>query len=150
MQPHRIAAGAIVPFDGKVLLVRYAAADGSSFLVAPGGRVEANESVADAAARETREETCVSVAPRKLLLVEDLNCIRYRMCKIWFLADFVDGLVQATDDARAEGIIEARWFSRAELQGETVYPSLVTKRDWAEFESPNWLVSCAPLREVGF
>ena len=60
--PHRIAAGAIVVRDDMVLLLRYRDPGGGTYLVAPGGGVLEHESVADAAVRETFEETGVRVA----------------------------------------------------------------------------------------
>jgi 8-oxo-dGTP diphosphatase len=150
MMPHRIAAGAIAYCDGRALLVRYQKKDGGSFLVAPGGKIEAGESLSDAAVRETLEETGVSVVARKVLYIENLQCIHFRMCKIWFLCDFISGEVSRTDGARTEGIIEARWFSAAELCRETVFPSILTHHDWASFASPNWQVMQSELRKTDF
>ncbi len=148
---HRIAAGAIVLNDGKILLVRYPAEGGGSYLVAPGGRAEEGESVADAAVRETHEETGLTVAVRKVLFIDDLLlCNKFKMCKIWFLCDVVAGEVQATADARAEGIVEARWYTRAEIESETVFPSILTQHDWASFGSAAWEVKWPELRRAGF
>ena len=148
--PHRIAAGAIVFSDGKVLLVRYPDENGGSYLVAPGGRAEEGETVSDAAVRETLEETGVAVAVRKVLFIEDLLCRRFKMCKVWFLCDVVGGEPQATDAAREEGIVEARWHSRAELESETVFPPILTQHDWAAFGSSDWTVKWSELRRPAF
>ena len=72
MLPHRICSGAIVVRDGRTLLRRSPNPDGGSYLAAPGGGAEKNESLPETAARETWEETGVRAVPRKLLLVEDL------------------------------------------------------------------------------
>jgi 8-oxo-dGTP diphosphatase len=146
--PNRIAAGAIVFNGGRVLLVRYSPADLGTYLVAPGGAVEEGENLADAAAREVAEETGLLVAVRRPLAIEELQCSRFRMCKIWFLCDFVSGEVRPTEDARNEGITEARWFGKDELQFETVYPSLLCRHDWPLLASSDWPVECSELRQA--
>jgi 8-oxo-dGTP pyrophosphatase MutT (NUDIX family) len=42
-----------------------------------------HESVADAAVRETLEETGVRVVPGPVLLIEDILATRFKMCKVW-------------------------------------------------------------------
>ena len=121
-RPHRIAAGAIVIRDDRILLVRYRDATGGTYLVAPGGGVLDDESVAEAAVRETLEETGVRVAPGHVLLIEDLLTPTFKMCKVWLGGTVVTGNVRPTQGARLEGIAESRWFSRAELDRETVLP----------------------------
>jgi len=148
--PHRIAAGAIVIHERKILLVRYATAKGASFLAAPGGALEQDESVFDAAARETLEETGLRVAPRKVLCIEDLLCRHFKMCKIWILCDIVDGELRATEDARIEGITAAGWYARDALKDETVFPSIIADSDWSAFTTDNWQVVCLGLRRADF
>ena len=65
---HLIAAGAIVVRDDTILLVRFRDPRGGTYLVGPGGGVVEHESVADAAVRETLEETGVWVAPEGMQL----------------------------------------------------------------------------------
>lgn len=52
---HRLAAGCLVVDEDRVLLVRYLKRDGGDWWVAPGGGVQGDESIADAAAREVQE-----------------------------------------------------------------------------------------------
>ncbi len=44
------------------------------------------------------------------------------MCKTWMLCECVSGDVVPTDGARAEGITEAGWFKKGQLENEVVYP----------------------------
>lgn len=148
--PHRLAAGGIVLSAGKVLLVRYVGENGGSYLAAPGGGVEGGEELAETVARETLEETGVTVRVGWLLAVEDLLCRRCRMCKLWFLCDLIGGRVRATEGARAEGIVAAGWYGRDEIRDEVVYPSILTEYDWTEYGSPNWTVRCLQLRRAMF
>jgi 8-oxo-dGTP pyrophosphatase MutT (NUDIX family) len=148
--PHRIAGGAIVVRDDRILLVRYRDPAGGTYLVGPGGGVLERESVADAAVRETFEETGVRVAPGPVLLIEDILTARFKMCKVWLACDVVAGEVSVTDGAQLEEIVEARWFRRAELDSETVYPWIVTGRDWQSFRARGYAPEISPPRRADF
>lgn len=148
VKPHRIAAGAIVIREAKVLLVRYRDAQGATYLVAPGGGVEDHESVADAAIREVREETGICVETEHVVAVEDLLCTSFKMCKIWLLCRFISGDVRLTDEARFEGIVEARWYDRSDLNTETVYPVLLKEVDWSLMSDGTWQAYALPIRSA--
>lgn len=147
--PHRIAAGGIILKDDAILLVRYGEG-AASFLVGPGGALEESENVEQAIVRETLEETGVTVRPRKLLWIEDLQCARFKMSKTWMLCDVVAVEPSRTDGAIDEGISEARWFKRSELDGEIVYPPPLMQIDWAELLSDSWQPICLPSRLANF
>jgi 8-oxo-dGTP diphosphatase len=147
---HRIAAGAIVVRDDRILLVRYRDPDRGTYLVAPGGGVLEHESVADAAVRETFEETGVRVASGPVLLIEDILATHFKMCKVWIGCDVVGGDVSATEGAQREGILEARWFRRAELDSETVHPWIVTERAWSSFRVAQYATEISPTRHARF
>jgi 8-oxo-dGTP pyrophosphatase MutT (NUDIX family) len=136
--------------DERVLLVRYRDVGGGTFLAGPGGGVLDHESVADAAVRETLEETGVRVTPGRALLIEDIVTDRFKMCKIWLACTVAAGDVTTTEEARLEGIIECRWFRRSELDGERVYPWIVTDREWSLFFSPHYLLEISPPRRAAF
>jgi 8-oxo-dGTP diphosphatase len=148
--PHRTAAGAIVIRDDRILLVRYRDPDGGTYLVGPGGGVLEHESVADAAVRESFEETGVRVAPGAVLLIEDILAIHFKMCKVWLACDVVAGDVSATEGARLEEIVEARWFRRSELDSETVYPWIVTERAWSSFRARQYPTEVSAPRRAHF
>jgi 8-oxo-dGTP pyrophosphatase MutT (NUDIX family) len=150
MKPHRIAAGGIVLKEDTILLVRYPKANDSSYLVGPGGALESGENAIEAIARETIEETGITVRPHKVLFIEDLLCSRFKMCKIWMLCDVVSGIVVPTDGAKAEGIVQAAWFARDQLIYEEVFPSPILQYDWNEFRSNRWETLCLPSQVAGF
>lgn len=135
---HRIAAGGVVIDGDRLLLVRYANNSGGSYLVCPGGRVDGDESMIDAVHREVMEETGLEVRASRLLMIEDIIARRFRMKKSWFLCSVIGGAVQPTQGAADEGIIEAGWFRRGELNSETVFPSIVKCYDWEEFRLDAW------------
>ena len=146
---HRIAGGAIVVHEDRILLVRYRHDDGT-FLVGPGGGALAAESVAETAVRETFEETDLRVLPGHVLLVEDILTPQFKMCKVWMACTVQGGAVRSTDGARLEGIVECRWFRRAELDSETVYPWIITSRPWPSFYADDYETEVSPTRKAVF
>ena len=137
----RISAGAIIIQEERILLVKHGAArHGRNFWVGPGGRVENNESISQAAAREVKEETGLDVSPSKILFVEDLISPRNRVVKIWFLCQPIGGDLIETQSAVDEGIVEARWYRKEELEDEVIYPSILINTDWRAFLQDNWEV----------
>ena len=111
-KPHRIAAGGITFKGETVLLVRYRDSDSSgTYLVGSGGALEDNENVVQAIIRETEEETGITVKPKRVVAIEDLNCSRFKMIKIWMVCDFIEGEIRKTEGAEKEEIIEAAWFT---------------------------------------
>lgn len=147
---HRISAGAIFLLDEKILLVRYADHSGGSFLAAPGGGVNTEESTNQAAVREVREETGLEITPGKILFVEDMLSRRHRITKIWFLCNLAGGKLEKTQGAKDEGILEVGWYRRDQLINETVYPAPLLTHDWDAFYKDNWQTIYLELKEVDF
>ena len=111
--------------------------------------METNETVIDAAIREVKEETGAEVEARHVVAVEDLICSKFKMCKIWIAAAYTAGDVGETTESRREGITQVSWFTRPELETETVYPSLLKDVDWSSLASDKWTASVLPLRTAG-
>ena len=149
-KPHRIAAGGLIFKDDSVLLVRYCNSNGRTYLIGPGGELKDNENVVQAIVRETMEETCVRVQPKRVVIIEDLNCTSFKMIKIWMVCEVVDGSVRRTHEAEKEGIIEAAWYTRAHLTDELVYPLSIIHHDWDQLRSENWQAECLPSRNADF
>ncbi len=106
----------------------------------PGGRVENNESLIQATAREVKEETGLDVDPYKILFIEDLISPRNRVVKIWFLCKLIGGQLVKTQGAVDEGIVEVGWYRKGELKDEVIYPSILTNTDWRMFLKDSWEV----------
>lgn len=113
-RPDRLvrAAGALVVDDaGRILLVKRGREPSAGCWSLPGGRAEADETLADAAAREVLEETglVVEVGP-------ELWCVQVPAAgdSTYEIHDFrarvVFGTLRAGDDAAA-----VRWVPAAEL-----------------------------------
>jgi len=141
---HRIAAGVLVVHEERVLLVRHRRDGAYDFWVAPGGGAEPGEDLLEAARREAREETGIRVEPLRIAYIEDLVSEHIRELKVWFTARYVAGDLDATaNEAVREHIVDARFMTRAELAGKTVYPSVLAGDFWqdlaAGFPQPRYL-----------
>jgi len=147
--PHRIAAGGLIFRGNTVLLVRYRD-NGETFLVAPGGGLEDGENVVQAIIREVWEETGVTVEPKRVVAIEDLQSPRLKMIKVWMVCVVVEGEVHRTEGADKEGIIQAAWYTRGQLAGEIVYPLPLMQRDWEQLRAETWQVECLPSRKASF
>jgi 8-oxo-dGTP diphosphatase len=143
---HRISAGAILIQENQILLVRYNSAEGKSFLVGPGGGVSGNEGLYQAVIREVREETGLEIRPFRILFVEDLIHQHYRIEKIWLLCKLVSGQLTHTQGAIEEGIVEAGWYRRDQLQNEVVYPPGLLSYNWDTFFQDIWEAKYLELR----
>lgn len=102
--------------DDRVLLVRRGRAPSLGLWAVPGGAVEAGETLAEAAEREVREETGVSVKARDPVHVFDVirhgpaGEIEHHYVVIDLLADYLGGEPVAGDDAA-----EAAWVRCGEI-----------------------------------
>jgi len=138
---HRISAGAIIVQRGRILLVRNGNDRmGEHFLVAPGGGVENDESIQQAASREVKEETGLEVMPSKVLFIEDMISRSVRIVKFWYLCKPTGGTLARTQGAIDEKIIEAGWYRKEQLKNEVVYPQILKDTDWKEFLSAGWKI----------
>jgi ADP-ribose pyrophosphatase YjhB (NUDIX family) len=111
-----VGVGAIIIEDARVVLVKRAHPPQQDEWSIPGGALEVGELVREAAIREAREETGLTVEPGELLGVYDRilrdagKRVQYHYVLIDFLCRWVAGDLAAASDAA-----EVRWFSREEL-----------------------------------
>src|SRR6202162_791654 len=111
-----VGVGAIIIEDSRVVLVKRLHAPLQAQWSIPGGVLEVGERVREAAIREAREETGLTVEPGELLGVYDriLRNIEKRVQYHYVLIDFLCRRV-AGDLAAASDAAEVRWFTRDEL-----------------------------------
>ena len=109
-----VGVGAVIIEDGRVLLVKRGHPPLAGEWSIPGGVMELGETLREAAIREAREETCLTVETADLLgvydrvLRDDEGRTLYHFVLIDFLCRRVSGEARAADDAD-----EVRWFTPA-------------------------------------
>ena len=112
-----VGVGAVIIDDGRALLVKRGHPPLAGEWSIPGGVLELGETLSEAAVREAREETCLTVEPAELLgvydrvLRDDTGGILYHFVLIDFLCRPLSGKAQAADDAD-----EVRWFTPKEIE----------------------------------
>jgi ADP-ribose pyrophosphatase YjhB (NUDIX family) len=129
----QIGANTVVERDGNVLLVRlnYGPRDGRWSL--PGGLVEADETLEQAAARETKEETGFVVGLDGLLAT--WNRPGLPLLVVIYRAHVISGDLHVAPDEASE----ARFFPREELPplADLAWPSTAHGLDaWRAYEPP--------------
>ena len=112
----RVAVGAIVFNDNKILLVKRGHPPAEGIWAIPGGSVKLGETLQEAAEREILEETGLTIRAREPAFTfesihrDDEGAIRYHYVIVDLLADFVGGEPHPEDDA-----LDVRWVAPEEL-----------------------------------
>ena len=112
----RVAVGAIVFKDNKVLLVRRGKPPAEDLWAIPGGRVEIGETLQEATEREILEETGITIRALEPVYTFDVidqdarGRTRFHYVIVDLTADYIRGEPRAGDDATA-----ARWVASDEL-----------------------------------
>ena len=116
-----VGVGAIVIREGKVLLVKRAAAPSRGLWAIPGGSLELGETLQSGAEREILEETGIRIKAGAPVYAFDFleydkkNELQYHFVIVDMEAEYVAGEVQAADDA-----LDAGWVSPEDLPGMPV------------------------------
>lgn len=119
-----VAVGGVAVRDGEILLVRRGAAPAAGAWSVPGGRVRFGESLAEAVAREVREETGLEVeAGRFLGWVERMGDepVPYH----YVILDFLATVTGAAEPAAGDDAADARWVPVARLAEYRLVPGLL-------------------------
>ena len=117
----RVAVGAVIFKDDKVLLVLRRKPPAENQWSIPGGCVELGETLQEAAEREILEETGIFVRAREPIFSFDVierdegGRIRFHYVILDLAADYIHGKIKAGDDA-----LEASWVSSKEINARKV------------------------------
>jgi ADP-ribose pyrophosphatase YjhB (NUDIX family) len=145
---NRIAAGALIELDNRLLMVHHVKAKAYDFWSPPGGGVQALEDLKQTAKREVFEEVGLHIEVGALAYIEEFYQPGMRHLKSWFVGTLMHasitqaGLLGApSPEARLEGIVEARFMSEKEIEQLPHFPQFV-KQYWidrnAGFTSPSY------------
>jgi mutator protein MutT len=116
-QDPKLAAGAIVVLDGRIVLARRAIEPALGKWVFPGGFVDRGETVEEAAARETREEVNVAVEIGELVGVYSYP--GNEVVLVVYTAHVVGGELRAADEC-----LEVATFAPREIPWDVLaFPS---------------------------
>ena len=138
--PHqpRVAVGAVVFKDQRVLLVQRGKAPAQGLWSIPGGSVQLGERLTEAAEREIFEEAGIVIKAGEPVFTFDLverddqGRVKFHYLIVDVKAEYVSGGLRSGDDA-----VDARWVSAEELKTLQV-SSLTIKvlRDHFQFGDP--------------
>jgi ADP-ribose pyrophosphatase YjhB (NUDIX family) len=111
MRPVVAVAAIVYDPQGRVLLVERGKPPGEGMWTVPGGKLELSETLAQAVAREVREETGLTVEVGALACVVERMGDDFHYVILDYVARAIGGELVAGDDARA-----AKWVDEGELQ----------------------------------
>jgi len=125
----------VVTYDSQhksILLVRN---PGKTFWYVPGGGEEKGEDIKQCAVREMLEETGLQVDLKHLLYVQELHDKKDGtvIVELFWLAEPKPEQVLNKDHIDPDpegGIEEAKWFTREQLEGLTVFPEELKSSFW--------------------
>ncbi|OGP70058.1 MAG: NUDIX hydrolase [Deltaproteobacteria bacterium RBG_13_60_28] len=109
----KLAAIALVPLDGGLVLVRRSIDPGYGLWVVPGGFVDAGEPLEEAVVRETLEETHLQVRVARLFNVYSYK--NHLTVVAAYVTQYVAGDLTAGDET-----LEARVFKPAEIPWDAI------------------------------
>jgi 8-oxo-dGTP diphosphatase len=132
-----VGVGAIVFDDaGRVLLVERGRAPGVGLWSFPGGRLEPRETLAQAVAREVREETGLIVEVGTLACVVERMADDYHFVLLDYFARVTGGTLAAASDAR-----DARFIACDQIDALAVTDGLADVLAHARATQPPWSTS---------
>ncbi len=117
LQVPRIAVGAVIKENDKILLVKRKKTPAEGLWAIPGGKVKWGETLEQALKREIEEEAHVKIEIEKFLKTVEVFArnekqeIVFHYVILDYLAKITEGEPHAGDDA-----LEIRWFAKGELE----------------------------------
>lgn len=109
-QTAKVAAGALVIRSDRILLGRRAVDPGRGKWDIPGGFLRPWEEPADAARREAREETGLTITPGGVLTMVLDRYVAWYVINVFYLAAVSGGAEQPGDD-----LSELAWFGKDDI-----------------------------------
>lgn len=131
-----ISAAALIVQQKRLLLVNHRKIGQYDFWVPPGGKLQGGESIFDCARRETMEETGLSVALDRISYIAEYAEPGYHFCKFFIRCTTFDGKLTLANREQAETfLVNACFFSKADMEGLDVRPTILKDRFWDDLEA---------------
>ena len=131
-----ISAAALIVQRKRLLLVNHRKIGQYDFWVPPGGKLQGIESIFDCARRETMEETGLSAELDRIVYIVEYAEPDYHFCKFFIQCNKFDGnLTSANREPRETFLVNARFFSKTDMEGLDVRPTILKNRFWDDLEA---------------
>ena len=131
-----ISAAALIVQQKQLLLVNHRKNGQYDFWVPPGGKLQGGESIFDCARRETMEETGLSVELDRIIYIVEYAEPGYHFCKFFIRCKRFDGsLTLANREPVETFLVDARFFSKADMEELDVRPTILKDRFWDDLEA---------------
>jgi 8-oxo-dGTP diphosphatase len=140
-----ISAATLIVHEQQILLVNHQAVGQPDFWLPPGGRLEGEESIFECAARETFEETGLTVKPDRIQYIQEFAEPGYHFCKFFILCSAFSGTLTLAHRVPQESyLVAARFFTQHDLIDLDVRPVILKGQFWADVE-----MASPPTRYLG-
>ena len=131
-----ISAAVLITQRKQLLLVNHRKSGRYDFWVPPGGKLQGEESIFDCARRETMEETGLSVVLDRIIYIVEFAEPGYHFCKFFIRCKRFDGNLTLANRELGEGfLVDAGFFSKADMKGIDVRPTILKDRFWDDLEA---------------
>ncbi len=133
--------GCVAEHEGRILLCRRAIDPRLGYWTVPAGFMELNETLGEAALRETREEACAEVRLGELFSIVDLP--RGGQVHFFFRGELLDGKCAAGPESLEVGL-----FAPGEIPFEEIafQSGIIALRRYLDAESKGLSLDAVPLR----
>ena len=147
-----ISAGAIlIDEQERLLLVHHFKEGEYNFWVPPGGSLEGNESIYDCARREVLEETGLQVDLDQIMYIQEFWEPDYHFVKFFILGKAINGAITLQNkDVEEDFLIDAGYFSQAEIQKLNVYPPILKEQFWIDYQAGDLQTKYLGIEEIRF
>jgi 8-oxo-dGTP diphosphatase len=131
-----ISAAPLITQHNQLLLVNHRKNGHYDFWVPPGGKLQGGESIFDCAQRETMEETGLSVELDRIVYIVEYAEPGYHFCKFFIRCKRFDGSLTLANREPAETfLVNAGFFSKADMEELDVRPTILKDRFWDDLEA---------------
>lgn len=144
-------AAAVIPRGNSIVLVKHEK-EGRGYWVPPGGAIEPSEKIKDAAAREVKEETNLSVTVKDMLYYQDFMRPKEHVLEFFFLCEIQSGklsLGKDPEDEREKPMLrDVKYASVEDIRDMNILPKALKRRLLEDLPSGFDLSSPVYLNEV--